>query len=366
MNVDDGLVRVLDADGRLIDGASVPELSDEQLVGMYRDMRLARHFDERMVSLQRQGRVGTYAPLAGQEASQVASTYAIADDDWILYQYREHGAVVVRDALEAYLPYWVGYEEGNADVVDANIFPLNITIADHIPHAVGMAWASKLKGESKAFVCHFGDGSTSEGDFHEAMNFAGVFDTPNVFLCHNNQWAISVPTERQTASATFAQKAEAYGFEGVRVDGMDPLAMYRVTKAAAEQAKAEEGEKDGLRPTLVEAVQYRYGAHTTADDPTAYRGDEEVEEWKRWDPIDRLETFLRETGRLDDERVEGIEADVKDHVADVVATIEELEPDPDEMFEYTYAELPKHLQEQRDELRRLREKHGEDAFLREH
>ena len=363
MDMEDGLVRVLDADGHLVEGREEPTLSDERLVGMYRDMRLSRHFDERAVSLQRQGRIGTYAPLAGQEGSQIGSTYALAEDDWILYQYREHGAIVARDALEAYLPYWVGYEQGNADIADANVFPLNITIADHIPHAVGMAWASKLKGESKAFVCHFGDGATSEGDFHEGLNFAGVFDTPSVFLCHNNQWAISVPTERQTASATFAEKAEAYGFEGVRVDGMDPLATYQVTKQAVERAR--DDESDAPRPTLIEAVQYRYGAHTTADDPTAYRDDAEIEEWKRWDPIRRLETFLRETGRLDDERVDAIETEIHDHVADVLATIEDLEPDPDDMFEYTYAELPAHLEAQRDELRRLREKYGDEAFLRE-
>ena len=363
MNMDDDLVRVLDADGHRIEGRDVPPLSDERLVGMYRDMVCSRHFDERAVSLQRQGRIGTYAPLAGQEASQVGSTYALDEDDWILYQYREHGAVVVRDALEAYLPYWVGYEEGNGDVADANVFPLNITIADHIPHAVGMAWASKLKGESKAFVCHFGDGATSEGDFHEGLNFAGVFDTPSVFLCHNNQWAISVPTERQTTSATFAAKAEAYGFDGVRVDGMDPLAMYQVTKEAVERAR--NGEDETPRPTLVEAVQYRYGAHTTADDPTAYRDDDEIEEWRRWDPIDRLETFLRETGRLDDERVDAIENEIRDHVADTLATVEDLEADPDDMFEYTYAETPPHLEAQRDELRRLRDRHGDEAFLRE-
>nr|WP_244531491.1 pyruvate dehydrogenase (acetyl-transferring) E1 component subunit alpha [Halogranum amylolyticum] len=361
--MDDDLARVLDADGHRIEGREVPPLSDEQLVGMYRDMKLSRHFDERAVSLQRQGRIGTYAPLAGQEGSQVGSTYALDDEDWILYQYREHGAVVVRDALEAYLPYWVGYEEGNAAVADANVFPLNITIADHIPHAVGMAWASKLKDESKAFLCHFGDGATSEGDFHEGLNFAGVFDTPSVFLCHNNQWAISVPAERQTASATFAEKAEAYGFEGVRVDGMDPLATYRVTKEAVERARNDED--DAPRPTLIEAVQYRYGAHTTADDPTAYRDDAEIDEWKRWDPIERLSTFLRETGRLDDERDDAIETEIRDHVADVLATIEELEPNPDDMFEYTYAELPAHLETQRDELRRLREKYGDEAFLRE-
>ena len=286
----DDPLQILDPEGQVVDGATVPDLSDDALVSMYRDMRFARHLDERLISLQRQGRLGTYSSLAGQEGSQIGSMYALDDSDWVLYQYREHGAVVVRGALAEYLQYWMGHESANAALAEVNIAPLNITIGDHLPHAVGMAWASKLKGEDKAFVSHFGDGATSEGDFHEALNFAGVFDTPNVFVCNNNQWAISVPAERQTAAATFAQKAEAYGFEGIRVDGMDPLAMYRITKLAVEKARGDTS-GDSLRPTLIEAIQYRYGAHTTADDPSVYREESEVEEWKEKDPIRATRTL---------------------------------------------------------------------------
>ena len=262
-------VQVLDEDGRVVDGAAVPDLDEDELVEMYRQMRLARHFDERAVSLQRQGRMGTYPPLSGQEGAQVGSAAALEDQDWMVPSYREHGAAYVRGLeLHETLRYWMGDERGNR-LEGLRIFPVAVPIASQIPHATGAAWASRLEGndDDEAFICYFGDGATSEGDFHEGLNFAGVFDTPTVFFCNNNQWAISVPRERQTASETLAQKAHAYGFEGVQVDGMDPLATYQVTKAAIEKAK--HPNPDELRPTMVEAVQYRFGAHTTADDPSS-------------------------------------------------------------------------------------------------
>ncbi|MFW6448082.1 MAG: pyruvate dehydrogenase (acetyl-transferring) E1 component subunit alpha [Halobacteriota archaeon] len=356
--------RLLDESGALVEGAEVPpELDDEDLVGMYRHMRFARHFDERAVSLQRQGRMGTYAPLAGQEGAQVGSTFAMDEEDWLFPSYREHIASVVRGVpIEKTLQYWRGDEFGNQVPTDANVFTVAVPIATQIPHATGAAWASRLKGETRAFVVHFGDGATSEGDFHEGLNFAGVFDAPVVFFCNNNQWAISVPRERQTASETIAQKATAYGFEGVQVDGMDPLAVYRVTRDAIEKAK-HPGE-DERRPTLIEAVQYRFGAHTTADDPTVYRDEEEVERWKELDPISRLETFLVETGRLDQEAIEAIEAEVREEVAEAVDAVEELpEPDPSDIFEYIFAETPPRLREELAELQRLRETFGDETLL---
>ncbi|WP_435194954.1 pyruvate dehydrogenase (acetyl-transferring) E1 component subunit alpha [Natronomonas sp. EA1] len=357
----DDRVQFLTPDGELTDGYE-PTLSDEELVALYREMKLGRHFDTRMVSLQRQGRIGTYAPMAGQEGAQFGSMYALDDRDWVFYQYREHAAPLTRGFPAEYLHYWAGYESGNAVLADSNVFPLNICIADHIPHATGFAWATKLKGNEEVSVCHFGDGATSEGDFHEGLNFAGVFDVPAVFMCHNNQWAISVPREEQTASATIAQKATAYGFEGIQVDGMDPLAVYEATRAAVTKARKPEGR---ARPTLIEAVQYRYGAHTTADDPTAYREDDEVEEWKAKDPIDRLERYLRSRGLLDDERIAEIEETVKGQVADRVERLDEAERDIDDMFADAYAELPPRLEEQREYLRELRERHGDEALLRE-
>ncbi|WP_440763861.1 pyruvate dehydrogenase (acetyl-transferring) E1 component subunit alpha [Natronorubrum sp. DTA7] len=359
----DDRIRVLDADGAVVAPDLEPDLEDETLLGMYRDMRFSRRFDERMISLQRQGRMGTYSSLAGQEGSQIGSTYALADDDMISYQYREHGALVARELPWEYLLYWMGHEDGNAAIDEIDIFPLNISIGAHLPQAVGWSWAAKLNNDERVSLVHFGDGSTSEGDFHEAMNFAGVFDTPTIFFCNNNQWAISIPRERQTASATLAQKADAYGFAGVQVDGMDPLASYVVTKAAREKALETDGER--VRPTLIEAVQYRYGAHTTADDPSVYRDDEEVERWRDRDPIDRFDAYLRGRDLLDDERIESIESEIDATLERLIDRAEgaDSDVDPREMFEYVYAEPTPRLEEQRADLEALRERHGDEELL---
>jgi len=355
-------VRVLDDDGRVVDGATVPDLSESALVEMYRSMKLARHFDKRAVSLQRQGRMGTYPPLSGQEGAQIASAMALAEQDWIVPSYREHGAAYVRGlTLDQTLRYWMGDERGN-QLEELNILPVAVPIASQVPHATGLGMAANYRGADDVTLCYFGDGATSEGDFHEGLNFAGVFDTPTVFFCNNNQWAISVPRERQTRSETIAQKAVAYGMEGVQVDGMDPLAVYQVTQEAVEKARdPEEGER---RPTLIEAVQYRFGAHTTADDPSVYRDEEEVERWKAKDPIPRLEAFLRERGTLDDDRVAEITDEVETEVAEAIETAEGFErPSPESIFENVYAEMPKRLEEQQAYLRRLRETHDDEELL---
>ncbi|WP_135364478.1 pyruvate dehydrogenase (acetyl-transferring) E1 component subunit alpha [Halosimplex halophilum] len=361
---DSGEVRVLDPDGRLLPGATEPDLSDEALVTMYEAMVTARHFDERAVSWQRQGRLATYAPMSGQEAGQVASTLALADDDWVFPTYREHAVRLVAGFdLPGILRGLMGAELPCGSADGPTVAPEAIPIATQLPHATGAAMAAGHRGDESVALAHFGDGATSEGDFHEALNFAGVFDAPAVFLCHNNQWAISVPRRRQTASATLAQKADAYGFEGIRVDGMDPLAVYSVVRYARE--KALDPDAEDLRPTLIESVEYRYGAHTTADDPDVYRDDEEVEYWRDRDPIDRLETFLVETGRLDEAGVDAIDARVEERVADAIETAEaEAAPDPDDLFSEVYDEVPDHLVGQRGDLRRLRERHG-DALLRD-
>ena len=366
---DEDVYRVLDPDGRPLPDATVPDLSDDQFRTLYRDLVTTRRFDERAVSLQRQGRIGTYAPCAGQEGSAVGSTHALSDRDLISFQYREHGAVVVRDLLSEYLPYWMGHESGTEAIADGNVFPLNIGIAAHLPHAVGAAWAFDYRDEDRVVAVHFGEGATSEGDFHEAMNFAGVFDTPTIFCCHNNGWAISVPESRQTASATFADKASAYGFEGVRVDGMDPLASYAVTTEAATRARgptADDSDADGpTRPILIEFLEYRFGAHTTADDPSAYRDPTDVEPWKSIDPLDRMETFLRETGRIGDEGIAAVRDHADDAVAEAIDFAESIETDPADMFDDAYADLPPEIRRQREELLEAVSEHGEEAFLRE-
>ena len=360
-------VQILTADGQVRDDATVPDIDDDQLVRIYEQMQVARKLDERATTLHRQGRIGTYPPLTGQEATQIASTHALADDDWISYQYREHGAPIARGLSFEYLLYWMGHEAGNEWLPERHILPVNISIGSHLPHATGMAWAAKLQGDDTAVACHFGDGATSEGDFHEALNFAGVYDVPAIFVCNNNQYAISVHRENQTASATFAQKAQAYGMAGVLVDGMDPLAVYQVMSEAVERAKDPDATPThdsgrAARPTLIEAEMYRLGAHTTVDDPTAYRDDEEVERWREKDPIPRFERFLRDRDLVDDDHIERLTADIDDRLAEMVEQAEAYVADPSEMFEHTYADQPPRLREQQAYFENLRERHGREKL----
>jgi pyruvate dehydrogenase E1 component alpha subunit len=345
--------QVLDDDGELLPDASAPDLDDDALLSMYRDVKLARRFDERAVSLQRQGRLPNYAPMAGQVGSQVASAYAMAAQDWLFPTYREHAAKYVRGVdLATIVRSLYGYREGYDFAEDVNVLPEYVPIATQIPQAMGLAWGKQLQGEADVVaLCHFGDGATSEGDFHEGMNFAGVFDAPTVFFCNNNGWAISVPRERQTASPTLAGKAAAYGFEGVRVDAMDPLAVYEVTRMAIE--KARDPDPGQPRPTLIEAVGYRLGAHTTSDDPSRYRDEEEAAAWRDRAPLPRLEHYLYGRGLLDDDRKAAIEAEVDSEIAaavDAAEALEGTEDDAADLVEHVYASVPDHLSEQAAEL----------------
>jgi len=358
---EDSPVQILDVDGKLLPDAELPPLSEDELLEIYEHMRIARHFDERALSIQRQGRIATYAPMAGQEGAQVASAYALEDRDWIYPTYRDNAAKVVHGFdYGSILAALAGYGDGYAIEDDVTVMPEYIPIATQIPQAMGGAWASKLRGEDRVFLSYLGDGATSEGDFHEGLNFAGVFDVPAVFFCNNNQWAISTPRDRQTRSETLAQKADAYGIEGVQVDGMDPLAVYEVTRRAVE--KARNPGDDELRPTFIEALEYRYGAHTTSDDPHRYRGDVPDQHRDR-DPIPRLGTFLREYGLLDDEKEAAIEDRAEQRVVEAIEAAESYEDDPAKMFEHVYGEVPQDLERQRAELQRLREKYGDDGLL---
>lgn len=341
-------VQILQPDGQLVPGHEEPELSREALLAIYRWMVAGRHFDERALRLQRQGRLGTYAPFSGQEAAQVGSAYALKKEDWFFPSYREHLALVLRgQPWLSILLYWGGNEEGGRAPEGVNNFTPSIPIATQILHAVGTAWAAKIKGDPIVTLVCFGDGGTSEGDFHEGMNFAGVFQTPTIFFCQNNQYAISVPRARQTRAETLAQKAIAYGFEGIQVDGNDVLAVYETTRRAAEKARG------GGGPTLIEAITYRYGPHTTADDPTRYRKDEEVKRWQEEkDPITRLRHHLERKGSWDDQKDAALQGEIKAEIAQQIDEyLKTPERDVEEIFKYTYAEMPWNLQEQLTDLR---------------
>ena len=343
----EGPIQILDAEGNIVNEELEPDLGDDELKEIYGWMVRSRVFDERALSLQRQGRLGTYAPLSGQEACQVGSAWALEQRDWMFPSYREHAIQVVRGQRWVdVLTYWGGSEEGNRVPEDVNNFTISIPIATQILHAMGAAWAGKLRGEDIVSLAFFGDGGTSEGDFHEGLNFAGVFKTGTIFFCQNNQYAISVPRERQTASETIAQKAIGYGFEGIQVDGNDFFSVYHATKHAVEKGRRGEG------PTLIEAITYRHSHHTTADDYTRYRSEEEVEAWKQKDPIIRFRKYLENNELWDEKDEERVWEDAKAEIAQAVEEYENLpERDVEEIFKYTFEEMPWHLQEQLDELR---------------
>jgi pyruvate dehydrogenase E1 component alpha subunit len=337
-------IQILDKDGK-VDKKLEPKLSDDVLSGMYRDMVLARKWDRKCMALQRTGRMYTYAPLEGQEAIQVGAGHAIGANDWIFPTYRESFMYYMRGAPLWLLNIgWKGMEDGLKLEKKLKSFPYAIPIGTQHPIATGAGYAIKMRKENGAVLCFGGDGSSSEGEFHDAMNFAGVLNTPNVFLISNNQYAISVPVKWQTASKTLAQKALAYGFSGVQIDGNDILAVHSVVSQALNKAR------EGKGPTLIEAITYRMGPHTTADDPKKYRPDEEVEYWKERDPIARFKQYLLEKRIWTDKFEEKIQDETTGLVEEAVVKSEEFKQDPKEMFKHVYGgALTKNLQKQMDE-----------------
>jgi pyruvate dehydrogenase E1 component alpha subunit len=332
---------ILDSEGSL-DTALEPDIPPTTLQAMYRAMLLGRRLDERMVRLQRQGRIGTFAPIKGQEASQVGSVFTLRAQDWTVPSFRETAAMIHRGwPIERILGFFAGQLEGGQPGPEQRDLPVTIPVATQLPHAVGLAYAAQYRGDDAVVMVYFGDGATSEGDFHEAANFAGVWHVPVVFVCQNNQWAISVPLKKQTHSRTIAQKALAYGFPGIQVDGNDVLAVYAASREAVERARAGDG------PTLIECVTYRLGMHTTADDPTKYRAEEEVKAWEQKDPLPRFAAYLQKRNLLE----EGLEAAVDAEIAAAVQRFEALPPpDPLGMFDHAYAELPRDVALQRREV----------------
>ncbi len=336
---------ILDGKGK-VDAALDPNLDAETAIYLYRLMLTARRLDERCINMQRQGRIGTYGPCRGQEAAHCAATICMDPEDWVVHAFREPSSFYHRGwPLETVLKFWGGYEEGCQPPEGVNDLPIAVPIASQLPHAMGIAWGMKLRGDKRAVLCYCGDGGTSEGDFHEAMNFAGVYQLPVIFLIQNNQWAISIPREAQTASETIAQKATAYGFDGLQLDGNDPLAVYVGTREAVDKAKA------GGGPTLIEAVTYRLGVHTTADDPTKYRSNEEVKKWEKLDPIPRFLNYLLKKKILNEKSAAKVEEDVLAEVAGAVERFEESrDVDPLDSFDYLFVNTPEEVKQQRDEF----------------
>jgi pyruvate dehydrogenase E1 component alpha subunit len=335
---------ILTEDGK-VDTRLMPDLSTEQLLRFHRTMLLTRRFDERLLSLQRQGRVGTFAPVTGQEAAQIGAVAALQPEDWVVPSFRETAAALYRGLpLAGLFVFQAGYSEGGCIPDDQYTLPIAVPVGSQIPQAVGIAYGMQYRQQPHVVMVFFGDGATSEGDFHEGLNFAGVFNTPTIFLCQNNHWAISVPRHKQTRSQTLAQKALAYGMPGLQVDGNDVFAVYVAAQEAVERARAGNG------PTLIECVTYRLSLHTTADDPSKYRSEQEVKTWQKRDPLLRLQKYLLNKKVLSKKRLDALENDIK---ADIDQAWQEAQAqmstlgDALDIFDHVYAEAPPYLQEQR-------------------
>src|SRR3954468_8947294 len=351
-------------DGEGIPDGEVEGLEERDLLELYRSMVLLRTYDERSVVFHRQGRIWTYAIFWNHEAMQAGSVYALAREDWIFPSYRESAIGLLRGMpVSTVLSWWRGHPAGWWNPLDYRVASICVPIATHVPHAAGLAWGKKLRGENACAIAYFGDGATSEGAFHEGANFAAVMRAPVVLFCNNNQWAISTPLSAQTAAETLADKAVGYGIPGVRVDGGDVLAVFEATRDAVERARSGEG------PTFVEAVTYRAAPHATADDPRAYIDLERVEEERQNECLGRYERYLQRLGLLTDEAAEAVRAEAADLMRAGIAAAEAEAParrragtppaeaeapaDPALVFEHAYVEPPPANQADLAELKRI-------------
>ena len=332
-----------------------PEISKDELQRLYRLMVLTRNLDTRGLQLQRQGRIGFYIGCLGQEAAHIGSAYALKPEDWVFPAYREIGAMLTRgitltQLLDQYFANAEDLEKGRqlTNLVGSkavNYVTGSAPIATQIPHAVGTALAAKLRGDPIVTLTYFGDGGTSENDFHAGMNFAGVFKTPTIFFCQNNHWAISVPVERQTASESIAIKAKAYGFDGIRVDGNDILAVFSITKEAVDRARV------GGGPTLIEAVTYRMGPHSSSDDPKRYRSEQELAEWQKRDPLIRFRKYLEKKKLWTEADEKKTQDETNREIDEAIQHAEKLpKPALETLFTDVYAEMPWNLEEQLHQL----------------
>jgi len=350
------VVRTLRDDGTL-DPENDPKLSEAELISLYRAMVRARLLDDRLVTMQRQGRIGFHIGSLGEEAAILGTAFALRPQDWIFPCYREFSAALLRGMpLQRYIDNMFGNANDLAkgrQMPDhyvcrkVNFTSISSPIGTQIPQAVGCAWAAKIKKDDVVAMTYFGEGATSSSEFHNGMNFAGVFKTPCIFVCRNNGWAISVPTERQTASASFAIKGVAYGIPGVRVDGNDLFAVVKVTKDAIARASRGDG------PTIIETMTYRMSGHSTSDDPKAYRPDAWLDPWRALDPITRIRSYLERNAGHSEAKDKEIEAEIDAEIRAAVAVAEKAPPPSlESIFENVYAEQPWHLVEQSEALRK--------------
>ena len=338
------MLSLLDAEGTLGPvPPGVPRLTDEQALAAYKTMVLARQADEWAVNLNRQGRMPTYALNKGQEANSIGALMALRPDDWLVPAFRELGGLLIRGiTLKQWYLYWYGNESASHMPADTyRTMPISVPIGSHMLHAVGLAWAERYRGSDRIAITFLGEGATSEGEFHEACNLAGVWKAGVIFYVQNNYWSISLPWPKQSASATVAEKGFAYGFPGIRVDGNDVFAVYAAVKLAEERARA------GRGPTLIEGETYRLGAHTTSDDPTKYRSDAEVKAWEHRDPLIRLERYLLCQKKITEPDIAKIR---EQSLACAQTAFEEAEqvPDPtlEDTFRWHFLEMPDLLTQQ--------------------
>jgi pyruvate dehydrogenase E1 component alpha subunit len=346
--------QILSEDGKILKKRPA-SLTDDDLVSLYQKMRFQRLVDDRMLTLQRQGRISFYGACTGQEAAVIGSGFAIQEQDWVFPALREGGIALMRGlSFDHYVAqlFGNGLDPGLGRQMPchyssraANYVSLSSPIGNQIPQAVGAAMASQIQKTSDVVVGYMGDGATSEGDFHVAMNFAGLYQLPIVLFCQNNQWAISLPSSKQTASKSIAIKAKSYGFEGVLVDGNDALAVYEITRKAIEKARS------GGGPTFIEALTYRIGAHSSSDDPSRYRDESITEQWRERCPINRLLQTLIQLKLWSNEEEERFAEETIVKIKETVARIE-LAPAPaiETLFSDVYATMPRHLEEQQEEL----------------
>lgn len=333
-------IQVMDENGNTDQELFPKDVDDQKIVQMYKLMSMARSLDAKALSLQRQGRAVTYAPTLGQEAEMIGSAMAMGKDDWFVPNFRQHPVFMVRGfPLDIGLLYWRGFEEGVLPKGFQSTAPC-VPVATQMPHAAGLAFAFKYRKTGASVVGYVGDGGTSEGDFYEAINFAGVMKAPLVAIIENNQWAISVPRSRQSAATTLAQKAIAAGIPGVQVDGNDVIGVYKVVKDA--QANAQNG------PTVIEVVTYRISMHTTADDPTKYRNEADVAYWQARDPIARVRTYITKRGLWDDAKEKEMADGQLQAIDEAVEKAEKFKPDPKSMFEHIYSFMPQTLKDEYD------------------